>query len=223
MQATAPATPPVQAHTVAPLSMVALSPDGKYLAGVASDGNTVSLWAAGATKPYSTLSLPGVTAISWDRRDYLWVAQGSTTTMVLQTSNSGNHSQITNGFPPDGKILDLSVAPDGVRVAAIVRAVSGPVVDLAAINSGKPGSGLVGQPVPAHVHRLDRPARAEHPQPDRADLVRRRRLARARRRGDKTSLWEVPVDGQLATSCPVCSPARSPSPPTAPGTPWWSG
>jgi hypothetical protein len=199
VQATAPATPPVQAHTVAPLSKVAVSPDGKYLAGVASDGNTVSLWAAGATKPYSTLSLPGVTAISWDRRDYLWVAQGSTTTMVLQTSSSGNHSQIPNGFPPDGKILDLSIAPDGVRVAAIVRAVSGPVVDLAAINSGKPGSGSSASPFQRTSIGSTVQLGPNIPNPIALTWYDADDLLVLDGAGDKTSLWEVPVDGQPAT------------------------
>ena len=199
VQATAQATPPAQPHTVAPLSMVAVSPDGKYLAGVASDGNTVSLWAAGATKPYSTLSLPGVTAISWDRRDYLWVAQGSTTTMVLQTSNSGNHSQIPNGFPPDGKILDMSIAPDGVRVAAVLRALSGPEVELAAINSGKPGSGSSASPLQRTSIGSTVQLGPNVPNPVALTWYDADHLLVLDGAGDKTSLWEVPVDGQPAT------------------------
>src|SRR6266704_3753824 len=74
VQATSAPVPPPQPHTVSPLSMVAVSPDGKYLAGVGLGGNTVTVWASGATKPYGTVPLPGVTAISWDRQDYLWAA-----------------------------------------------------------------------------------------------------------------------------------------------------
>src|SRR6266700_3896248 len=76
-QAGSVAVSPNQPHTAAPLAMVAVSPDGKYLAGVGPGGNTVTVWAAGAPKPYSTLPLSGVTAISWDRRDYLWAAHGN--------------------------------------------------------------------------------------------------------------------------------------------------
>src|SRR5207247_8834696 len=126
------ASSPNQPHAAAPVAMVAGSPDGKYLAGVGPGGNPVTVWAAGATKPYSTLPLPGVTAISWDRRDYLWAAHGNTTTMVLQTSDNNNHAAIPNYFPADSKILGLSIAPDGVRVAAIVHTTSGSHVDLAA-------------------------------------------------------------------------------------------
>src|SRR5262249_61779585 len=68
VQATSAPSPPAQPRTASPLSMVAVSPDGKYLAGVGLGGNTVTVWASGATKPLSTLSLSGVTAISWDRQ-----------------------------------------------------------------------------------------------------------------------------------------------------------
>src|SRR4029077_19652597 len=140
------AVPPSQPHTTAPLSMVAVSPDGKYLAGVGLGGNTVTVWASGATKPYSTLPLSGVTAISWDRRDYLWAAHGNTTTMVLQTSNNSDHASIPNYFPAGSKILGLSIAPAGVRVAAILQPSSVSDVELAAIDSGKPGPGQSANP-----------------------------------------------------------------------------
>ena len=50
---------------LAPLSMVAVSPDGRYLAGVGPGVEHRHRAASGATKPYSTLPLPGVTALSW--------------------------------------------------------------------------------------------------------------------------------------------------------------
>ena len=195
VQASSQAVPPSQAHAPPPLSMVAVSPDGKYLAGVAPGGKTVTVWAAGAAKPSSTLSLPGVTAISWDRRDYLWVAQGDTTTMVVQTNDSSNHAEIPNVFPA-GKILGLSIAPDGVRVAAIVQADSGPAVELAAIDSGKPGPGQpanpfnrtsIGPTVQLGPNVTNPIALTWY---DADDLLV---LDGA---GDQTSLWEVPVDGQ---------------------------
>ena len=200
---------PAQPHTVAPLSMVAVSPDGKYLAGVGLGGNTVTVWSAGATKPYSTLTLSGVTAISWDRRDYLWAAHGDTTTMVLQTSssnNNSNHDSIPNGFPPGSKILGLSIAPDGVRVAAIVHTASGSEVELAAIDSGRLGSGQsanpfqrtsIGPPVQLGPNITNPIALTWY---DADDLLV---LDGA---GDQTLLWEVPVDGQPATKLPGVLP-----------------
>jgi Lipoprotein LpqB beta-propeller domain/Sporulation and spore germination len=205
VQASWSAAPPPQAHAPPPLSMVAVSPDGKYMAGLAPGGNTLTVWASGAAKPSSTLSLPGVTAISWDRRDYLWVAQGDSTAMVVQTNDSSNHATIANGFPV-GKILGLSIAPDGVRVAAIVRASSGPAVELAAIDSGKLIPGQPGNPfnrtsIGSTVHlgpNVANPIALTWYDAD--DLLV---LDGA---GDQTSLWEVPVDGQPATKLPGVLP-----------------
>jgi hypothetical protein len=205
-QAGSEAVTPSQPHTAAPLSMVAVSPDGKYLAGVGPGGNTVTVWASGATKPYSTLPLSGVTAISWDRRDYLWAAHGNITTMVLQTSNNSNHASIPNYFPVGSKILGLSIAPDGVRVAAIVHTASGSEVELAAIDSGKPGPGQsanpfqrtsIGPPVQLGPNIANPIALTWY---DADDLLV---LDGA---GDQTTLWEVPVDGQPATQLPGVLP-----------------
>lgn len=206
VQASSSAGPPTQAHAPPPLSMIAVSPDGKYMAEVQSGGNTVTVWASGDTKASTTLPLSGITAISWDRRDYLWVAHGDTTTMVLLGgNNTNNHNQISNGFP-SGKILGLSIAPDGVRVAAIVQADSGPEVELAAIDSGKPGSGSsanplqrtsIGQTVQLGPNVANPIALTWY---DADDLLV---LNGA---GDQTSLWEVPVDGQPATKLPGVLP-----------------
>ena len=205
-QAGSESVSPGQPHTAAPLSMVAVSPDGKYLAGVGPGGNSVTVWASGATKPYSTLPLSGVTAISWDRRDYLWAAHGNITTMVLQTSNNSNHASIPNYFPVGSKILGLSIAPDGVRVAVIVHTASGSEVELAAIDSGKPGPGQsanpfqrtsIGPPVQLGPNITNPIALTWY---DADNLLV---LDGA---GDQTSLWEVPVDGQPATELPGVLP-----------------
>ena len=206
VQATSQASPPGQPRTTPPLSMVATSPDGKYLAGVGPGGNTVTIWASGAAKPNSSLPMPGVTAITWDRRDYLWVAQGDTTTMVLQGgSDSSNHNQISNGFP-SGKILGLSIAPDGVRIAAIVRADSGPEVELAAINSGKPGSGSSANPLQRTSIGLTVQLGPNIPNPIALTWYDADDLLVLDGAGDQTSLWEVPVDGQPATKLPGVLP-----------------
>jgi len=206
VQATSQASPPGQPRTTPPLSMVAISPDGKYLAGVGMGGNTVTTWASGANKPNSTLPMTGVTAISWDRRDYLWVAQGDITTMVLQGgSDSSNHNQISNGFP-SGKILGLSIAPDGVRIAAIVRADSGPEVELAAINSGKPGSGSSANPLQRTSIGLTVQLGPNIPNPIALTWYDADDLLVLDGAGNQTSLWEVPVDGQPATKLPGVLP-----------------
>jgi WD40 repeat protein len=210
VQATSPAVPPAQPHTVPPLSMAAVSPDGKYLAGVGPGGTTVTVWASGATKPYSTLSLSGVTALSWDRHDYLWAAHGDTTTMILQTSSSNsnsNHNAIPNLFPVNSKILGLSIAPDGVRVAAIVHtATSGSEVELAAIDGGRLDSGQSADPLQRYSIGLPVQLGPNITNPIALTWYDADDLLVLDGAGDQTLLWEVPVDGQPATRLPGVLP-----------------
>jgi hypothetical protein len=197
--------PPPQPRGIPPLSMVAVSPDSKYAAGVTPGGRSVVVWASGATKPSSTLATSGVTAISWDRHDYLWVTQNNVTTMVVQTSNSGNHANIQNSF--QGKILGMSIAPDGVRVAAIVQTATGaPQIQLAAIDSRAPNAGepsspfsstSIGPAVQLGPNVANPIALTWY---DADDLLVLDGTA------DGTTLWEVPVDGQPATKSPGVLP-----------------
>jgi hypothetical protein len=217
VQATSAPVPPAQPHTVSPLSMAAVSPDGKYLAGVGVGGNTVTVWASGATKPISTLPLSGVTAISWDRQDYLWAAHGNTTTMILRTSNNNsNHAAIPNIFPSNGKILGLSIAPDGVRVAVIVHTDAGSEVELAAIDNGKPELAAIdnGKPGPgqsANPFQHTSIGQSVQLGPNLTNPIALTwydadDLLVLDGAGDQTSLWEVPVDGQPATPLPGVLP-----------------
>jgi hypothetical protein len=151
--------------------------------------------------------LRGVTAISWDRRDYLWAAHGDTTTMILQTSSSNsNHSAIPNYFPPGSKILGLSIAPDGVRVAAIVQTASGSEVELAAIDSGKPGPGQSANPLQRTSIGPPVQLGPNVPNPIALTWYDADNLLVLDGAGDQTSLWEVPVDGQPATELPGVLP-----------------
>ncbi|MGD0240183.1 MAG: LpqB family beta-propeller domain-containing protein [Streptosporangiaceae bacterium] len=204
VQASASPVPPSQTHQAPPLTMVAVSSDGKYLAGYSPQGNSLLVWAANQAKPTSTIPLSGVTSIGWDRRDYLWVAQGDITTVVAQTGGSKPSAQIMNNFP--GKILGFGIAPDGVRVAAIVQAGSGPEVELAAINSGLSPSSQpsapfdrmsIGQPVQLAPNVTNPVALTWY----NAD-----NLLVLDGTGSQTSLWEVPVDGQPATKLPGVLP-----------------
>jgi Lipoprotein LpqB beta-propeller domain/Sporulation and spore germination len=205
VQAQSPVVLPPQPRGTPALSMVAVSPDSKYAAGVTPGGKSVVVWASGATKPSSVLATSGVTAISWDRRDYLWVTQNNTTTLVVPTSNGSNHANIQNSFP--GEILDLSIAPDGVRVAAIVATATGPQVQLAAIDSRPPNAGeptspfsstSIGPEVQLGPNVLNPIALTWY---DADDLLVLDGTASG------TTLWEVPVDGQPAAKSPTVLPS----------------
>ncbi|MGH3151266.1 MAG: LpqB family beta-propeller domain-containing protein [Streptosporangiaceae bacterium] len=112
---------PPQSSSIGPLAMASVSPDGKYLAVVPPGHDAVYIVAL----PGSATSFPktprltttGITALSWDRTDDLWVATGSGIDM-LQPAGKGSSPVIFEG---PGTVSDLSVAPDGIRIALIVQ------------------------------------------------------------------------------------------------------
>ena len=209
VQAGSIGVPPPQPHSVPALSRVAVSPGSQYAAGVSADGKTVYMWASGGTKPTTSISTSGVTAIGWDRSGYLWLAQDGTTSAIPQTSNSGGSGQIPNAFT--GKIIGLGIAPDGVRVAAITQTASGRLLELAAIDHGgqaasqrenpttrtSTGPTSIGQPVRLGPNITDPIALTWY---DADDLLVLDGM------GNRSTLWEVPVDGQPATKLPGVLP-----------------
>jgi Lipoprotein LpqB beta-propeller domain/Sporulation and spore germination len=195
-----------------PLSMVAVSPDGKYVAGVSPDKNTVYVSAlAGAANPafFRQLNEPGVTAITWDREDDLWIAQSDSISMLPPY---GRVAPVLF----QGQVTGMSIAPDGVRIAVIVQpqGSSQPELELAAIRTGQTGSGppepQVGQPygeeatidqgVPLGPDITDPVALTWY---DADDLMVLDRGVAG------NVLEEVPVDGQKATTLSVPSDAVS--------------
>jgi hypothetical protein len=199
-----PTVPPPQPRGLPPLSRVAASPDGKYVAGVSADARTVYVWASGSTKAASTLSMPGVTAIRWDRRDYLWVAQGATISMVVQTSTSSSHDTIPTTFP--GKVLGLAIAPDGVRVAAIVQTASGPEVELAAIDSGAAGPEQLTNPFNRTSIGPVAQLAPNVTNPIALTWYDADNLLVLDGPSSESTLWKVPLDGQPAVKQPGVLP-----------------
>ena len=180
VQASANPVPPSQTHQAAPLAMVAVSPDGKYLAGYSPPGNSLAVWAAGQAKPVSTTSMSGVTSIGWDRRDYLWVTEGNATTVIGQPRQQQprhDHEQLPRkdprsrhrpGWRPGGRHRADRIGPrGGARGHRQRHAALRPAV----------------RPVRPDGHRADRATRPQRDQSRRADLVRRGRPARPRRYG----------------------------------------
>jgi hypothetical protein len=203
VQATAQAVPPTQTHQGPAVALVAVSPDGKYLAGYSPQGKSLVVWASGQAKPVSTTPLPGVTSIDWDRRDYLWVAQGNAITVVAPTTSVSKPAPIES-FP--GKILGLGIAPDGVRVAVIVQTGSGPEVELAAIDSGTPPAGQLSAPFDRMSIGVTVQLGPNVTNPIALTWYDADDLLVLDGAGAQTSLWEVPVDGQPATRLPGLLP-----------------
>jgi hypothetical protein len=114
-----------------PLTSIAVSPDQRYLAGIAgSPGATLYTSSlAAAAKPHASvtaralqtrMSGASITSLSWDRYDNLWVAGtsgGQPRVWVLPASGG---KPVSVGLPAHVRsVTALRVAPDGVRVAMI--------------------------------------------------------------------------------------------------------
>lgn len=110
------------------LSRIAVSPDGKYIAGLSASGSTISVGslAGGSSGQHPPVGLrPRLsgaffTAMSWDGGHDLWVAgrlRHSPGLWMLPPTGKPVRVQLPSGLAP---ISALRVAPDGVRVAMAV-------------------------------------------------------------------------------------------------------
>jgi hypothetical protein len=189
---------PGQKSSATAYSMVAVSPDGKYVAAVSGGRNTVSIGSIGRHADLeAVLGIgSGISSISWDRQDNLWLTQSGNVWMV--PIGGGKPYQLL-GL---SAVSALSVAPDGVRVALILsQPTSAGDLVLAAINmngrSGSPPSPhasvagpTLGQQVPLGPGITNSAALAWY---DADNLIVYG--------GTSTSsmLVKVPVDGRVAT------------------------
>jgi hypothetical protein len=193
---TAPAS--VQVPAIGTPSRAAVSPDGQYVA-VYSPGNSnnkeLSIGPVGSSTKLNPVSGigSGVTALSWDRNDDLWVAENGDVFVVTVNGQAVPVSPVPSG------VTDLSVAPDGVRIAFIVPDGSTSVVDIAAIIHTSPSSpeqrGSPSQALPISLTVQVGPG-----------LVQARSLAWydaddliVLAGGSSPALWVVPVDGQASS------------------------
>ena len=132
-QANAPQGAPVpgQAGTgQIPLTQVAVSPSGRYVAGIGSGGALYTArLAQGATL---TLRATGpFTSLSWDTHGNLWAISGDQVWLV--PGPGGAAVQVTSSLGSGKQVTALKVAADGVRCAMLVTGSGGSQVMLAAI------------------------------------------------------------------------------------------
>lgn len=132
-----------------PFSVIAVSPVSSHpqvLAGCRGKSVYVT-WMTRQAKPL-TQALPApCTSLSWDRSGDLWVAAGPQVYLLPFSAATGLVSpQITTVINPaltggaKDTLTSLQVAPDGVRVAMIVRTSRGSRVIMAAISHGPKSS-----------------------------------------------------------------------------------
>jgi hypothetical protein len=214
VQTNSPTAPPAQTASLPAMSMLAVSPYGN-----GKEKQEVAFVSAGQDALYigalsgDAVRFPrtprmigsGITAISWDRNDNLWVVQDGAIYMVPASGKSAPVAGFGAG------ITDLSVAPDGVRIAIIVQDGTGSQLELAAVN---PSGSASAQPTGAQIGTP-----AAHPYisqvtplgPNITDAIALtwydadNLLVLDRTSGGNT-LWEVPVDGQQATGPQVTPP-----------------
>jgi hypothetical protein len=181
--------------------MAAVSPDGKYLAVVNAARNAVYVGPVTdgtpsfSAKPRLAGSL--ITALSWDGSDDLWVADDGSVTMLPPGS----------GAVPvliSGSVSALSVAPDGVRIAYIAQNPGQPpALYLAAIGGGQQGTSEQGLPAEHLVIKEAAAIGSTLANPAALTWYDADNLVVLNTAADANTLWEVPVDGQLAQELPA--------------------
>jgi hypothetical protein len=140
-----PGTPPVPVAGQAgsgqvKLAQIAVSPDGSRLAGLSEAGDTVYLGAiARGARLARPLAGAGFTALSWDRYDNLWVAGRGGVWLLPAGGAAPEQVAMPAG---DGPVTAFRVAPDGVRIALIVRTGTGTQLLLGAITRDETGASI---------------------------------------------------------------------------------
>ncbi|HTU72176.1 MAG TPA: LpqB family beta-propeller domain-containing protein [Trebonia sp.] len=124
-----PQAKPVTLASVGPgSSSLAVSPDGKYLA-LLRKGNLYTGTVGGASLA-SRGPGSGITSLSWDSSDHLWVANGGAVFVLTATPGKPASSPVpvsifSSSYPNNScgsnpnDVTALRVAPDGVRVAMV--------------------------------------------------------------------------------------------------------
>jgi Lipoprotein LpqB beta-propeller domain/Sporulation and spore germination len=147
-QANAPqgALAPGQAGSGQPaLTSIAVSPDGRYVAGLGTGGSAVYTGALARNGRVAQRITGTFTSLSWDTHDDLWaVGKGG---VWLLPARSGPAAEVVNSLPAGDRVTALKIAPDGVRCAMIVTSGAGTQLMIAAVvHNGQ--QAYIGAPVP---------------------------------------------------------------------------
>jgi hypothetical protein len=200
-----PATLPARYGTP---SLTAISPDGNYVAYYSPDAKKIFVRAMSTkAKPLPVQGAVGsdVTALSWDNNDDLWIVQNGDVYLAPLNQSA---SQVDSA-PAD--VTDLSVAPDGVRVAFVVQGASPAQtqVQLAAIITvSAPAQSSPNHGPPAETVTLGPPVQAGPglTHPDRLTWYDADNLIVLAGGPSSMVLAEVPVDGQDSSDAQQAPP-----------------
>lgn len=193
----------------ATLNSIAVSPSGKYFAGIAAPGTTVytsGLPTVSDTKSgdhppglrlRTQLSGTGLTSMSWDSANDLWVAgqrqQGYGVWVLHQGKAPATRVTLVPGRGPGGDVTGIRVAPDGVRVAMIIGHGSSARLVLGAVVQDGPDSYTILRVAPLGSGLTGVTSLSWYDE-DHVLAV----SATQTKSGPQTSLWEVPANGDSA-------------------------
>jgi Lipoprotein LpqB beta-propeller domain/Sporulation and spore germination len=114
-----------------PLASIAVSPAGRYVAGITQSGRAVYYGLLSSGSRLTAWATGGpFTSVSWDSNGNLWIVGRGGVWMI----HPGQADiPLTTGIPAGSSVVQLQVAPDGVRVALVVHGPNGNQLMLAAI------------------------------------------------------------------------------------------
>jgi hypothetical protein len=180
------------------LTQVAVSPDGRHLAGLGGPATTVytgSLVTAGPRQSveqlHSAFAGTKFTSLSWDRFGDLWVTGKTKAGPGVWVLKRGLAPAVQVTPPLGlGRVTDLRVAPDGNRVAMIVG--TGASAHLVLAAAMRDGSGF--------LFSTPSPLGPALPPLTALTWFDEDHLLVVTGSGEESQLWEVPVDGDSPTS-----------------------
>jgi hypothetical protein len=123
-----------------PLRSIAVSPNGRWIAGISETGRAVYAWdliSKAHLREWPSSSGP-CTSLSWDQQGDLWIAAGGS--VWLLPPGPPGKPPATPVSPAGDSVTSFQVAPDGVRAVMILS--TGAALQLVAIDrSGAPSFG----------------------------------------------------------------------------------
>jgi hypothetical protein len=161
-------------------SIAGISPDGRAVYfGALTKGGKLASWRPGGK----------ITSLSWDVSGDLWVAAGNGV-WLRRPGRKAPVAVDTGQLAPGDRVTALRVAPDGVRIAMIVRGKTGSQLDIAAVRLGA-NTASIGQLTPIGAGISD-PAELSWYNPDNLIVLFRPASA-------SPVLAEVPLSGGTPT------------------------